>query len=132
MTVTKNPFDYLNSINYTKEDLLEGCLPEDEKKYSPFMVNRGLSYFPDTVLFANEMNRYHNLDNKLQYDFLRTALRKRKRFSKWNKKGSNSRVDVIKEVYGYSDEKAESVADLFTEETIAQMRASISKGGKTR
>lgn len=132
MTATKNPFDYLNAINYTKEDLLVDALPEDEKKYSPFMVNRGLSYFPDTVLFANEMNRYHNLDNKLQFDFLRTVVRKRKRFSKWNKKDSNSRVDVIKVVYGYSEEKAESVADLFTEETIAQMRASISKGGKTR
>lgn len=130
--MTSNPFDYLNAINYTKEDLLENCLPEDEKKYAAFMVNRGLSYFPDTVLFANEMNRYHHLDNKLQFDFLRNVVRKRKRFSKWNKKENDSRVEVIKEMYGYSEEKAESVADLFDEETIAAMRSSLSKGGKTK
>lgn len=130
--MSRSPFDYLNAINNTKEDIIGESPSDEEKDYVPFMVNRGLSYFPDTVLFANEMNRYHQLDNKMQFDFLRTVVRKRKRFSKWNKKENDSRVEVIKKVYGYSEEKAESVSDLFTEEDIAKMRSSISTGGKTK
>lgn len=130
--MSRSPFDYLNAINITKEDIIGESPSDEEKDYTPFMVNRGLSYFPDTVLFANEMNRYHQLDNKMQFDFLRTVVRKRKRFSKWNKKENDSRVEVIKKVYGYSEEKAVSVSDLFTEEDIAKMRSSISTGGKTK
>lgn len=130
--MSRSPFDYLNAINNTKEDIIGESPSDEEKDYTPFMVNRGLSYFPDTVLFANEMNRYHQLDNKMQFDFLRTVVRKRKRFSKWNKKENDSRVEVIKKVYGYSEEKAESVSDLFTEEDIAKMRSFISTGGKTK
>lgn len=127
-----NPFDYLNAINVTKEDLLADALPEDEKKYAPFMVNRGLSYFPDTVLFANEMNRYYNLDNKMQFDFLRTAVRKRKRFSKWNKAETTETVELIKEVYGYSEMKAREVSDLFTGDDVERMRRQVFKGGKRK
>jgi hypothetical protein len=127
-----NPFDYLNSINYTKEDLLKDALPEDEKKYASFMVNRGLSYFPDTVAIANEMNRNHHIDNKLQYDFLRTIVRKRKRFSKWAKPDHEENLKVVMERYGYSRAKAESVIDLFSKEQIESMKRVLSKGGKSK
>ena len=78
-----NPFDYVNSINVTKKDIM----PDDitEKAYPAFMVNRALSYFNDTVLYANEMNVNHHIDNKLQYHFLINIIRKKKRFSKWLK-----------------------------------------------
>ena len=121
------PFDYLNSINYTKEDIMT---PENESKYSAFMSNRGLSYFQDTVLLANEMNRSHHVDARLQYDFLRGIVRKRKRFSKWVKKTQVKNVEIVKEYYGYTDAKAESVMDLIPEEQIAEMKAKLSKGGK--
>ena len=75
-----NPFEIIKSISSTKKDVLE-----NEKDYNAFMVNRGLSYFPDTVLYANEMKQYHHLDNRLQFDFLINIVRKRNRFSKWNK-----------------------------------------------
>jgi hypothetical protein len=103
---------------------------EEEKGYSPFMINRGLSYFQDTVLLANEMNMNSHLDHRLQYDFLRTAIRPRKRFSKWMKKTVPARIEVIKEYYGYSDEKAESVSDLISDDTICEMKKVLSKGGK--
>jgi hypothetical protein len=125
-----SPFDFLNSINYTKENLFEGSLPEDEKKYSSFMVNRGLSYFPDTVAVANEMNRYHHIDNKLQYLFLLNIVRKRKRFSKWDKAVHIEDVNVLMEQYGYSRAKAESVLDLFGEEQLSEIKKRLSKGGK--
>lgn len=123
-----NPFDYLNSINYSKQDLMVD--DETEKAYNAFLVNRGLSYFQDTVLLANEMNRNHHIDHRLQYDFLRGVIRKRKRFSKWAKKDQVANVEVIKEYYGYSDAKAESVADLISSDQIDMMKAKLSKGGK--
>lgn len=123
-----NPFDYLNSINYSKQDLMVD--DETEKAYNAFLVNRGLSYFQDTVLLANEMNRNHHIDHRLQYDFLRGVIRKRKRFSKWAKKDQVANVEVIKEYYGYSDAKAESVVDLISSDQIDMMKAKLSKGGK--
>lgn len=123
-----NPFDYLNSINYSKQDLMVD--DDTEKAYNAFLVNRGLSYFQDTVLLANEMNKNHHIDHRLQYDFLRGVIRKRKRFSKWAKKDQVANVEVIKEYYGYSDAKAESVADLISSDQIDMMKAKLSKGGK--
>ena len=103
---------------------------EAEKGYSQFMVGRGLSYFQDTVLLANEMNTTPGVDNRMHYDFLRNAVRPRKRFSKWMKKTVPAKNEVIKEYYGYSDAKAESVADLISDEDIKYMKAVLSKGGK--
>ena len=122
-----NPFEFLNSITYNKQDLMVD--EETEKAYNSFLVNRGLSYFQDTVLLANEMNRNHHLDEKLQYDFLRNIVRKRKRFSKWAKKDTVDSIEVIKEYYGYSNSKAESVADLISPEQLDYMRSKLSKGG---
>ena len=78
-----NPFEYVNSINYTKKDIMIDDIAE--KAYNPFMINRSLSYFNDTVAMANEMNIHHSIDNRLQFDFLINIVRKRKRFSKWMK-----------------------------------------------
>lgn len=125
-----NPFQYIASINNTKKDLMVD--DEAEKAYTPFMVNRGLSYFQDTVLFANEMNRAAHIDNRMQYDFLRLAIRPRKRFSKWMKKVVPARIETIKEYYGYSDAKAEAISDLISDDDIKAMKDVLSKGGKKR
>ncbi len=123
-----NHFDYLNSINYSKENIMHDNL--DEKAYNSFMINRGLSYFNDTVIYANEMNRYAHIDSKLQYDFLRTLIRKRKRFSKWTKEDKNSDIDLIKEYYGYSKEKAFQVLPLLSKEQLTFISKKLSKGGR--
>lgn len=120
-----NPFDYLNSINTTKKDIME-----QESTYNPYMINRGLSYFNDTVLYANEMNRYHHLDNKLQYHFLINSIRPRKRFSKWLKKSDPDSVEVVKEYYGYSNEKARQVLSLLSDMQINELKQRLYKGGK--
>ena len=123
-----NPFTFLNSINDTKQDIMEDDLTE--KAYNPYMVNRSLSYFPDTVCIANEMNRYHHIDNKLQYHFLINIVRKRKRFSKWIKPDLDSDIEVVKEYYGYSNEKARQVHNLLTSEQIKELRKKVNKGGR--
>jgi hypothetical protein len=123
-----NPFEYLNAINDTKKDIMIDDIAE--KGYNSFMVNRGLSYFNDTVLYANEMNRHHHLDNRLQFDFLINIIRKRKRFSKWIKPDTVSDVEVVKEYYGYSNEKARQALTLLTPEQITMIKQKVYKGGR--
>ena len=123
-----NPFQYLNAINDTKQDLMVDDIAE--KSYNSFMVNRGLSYFKDTVLFANEMNRHHHLDSRLQFDFLINIIRKRKRFSKWIKPDTLSDVEVVKEYYGYNNEKSRQALSLLTSEHINELRKKVYKGGR--
>jgi hypothetical protein len=101
-----------------------------EKSYNGFMINRSLSYFQDTVQFANLMNRYHHLDNKLQYDFLINIIRKRQRFSKWMKPEIESDIEVVKQYYGYSNEKARQVLSLLSPEQITIIKQKVNKGGR--
>ena len=123
-----NPFEFLNSINYTKKDIMIDDIVE--KEYNSFMVNRSLSYFPDTVLAANEMNLNHHLDPRLQFDFLINIIRKRKRFSKWDKKKIDSDVEVIKEYYGYNEEKALQVLEILSTDQIHELYKKVNKGGR--
>ena len=123
-----SPFDYLNTINDTKIDIMKDDV--DERAYNSFMVNRSLSYFPDTVALANELNRYHHLDKKLQYHFLLNIIRKRKRFSKWIKADVVADIDVVKQYYGYSNNKARQVLSLLSEDQLNTLRQKVSRGGK--
>lgn len=126
-----NPFDYLNSINTTKQNIIEDSdNPElAEKLYQPFVVNKGLSYFIDTVYLANEMNRRHHVDKKLQYDFFINIVRVKKRFSKWFKHQPDGNVDAVCEYYGYSYDTARQVVGLLTEDQLTKIKTSMSKGG---
>jgi len=123
-----NPFEYLTAINDTKNDIMVDDIAE--KAYNSFMVNRGLSYFQDTVLMANEMNQHAHLDHRLQFDFYINIVRKKKRFSKWLKPQTASDVEVVKEYYGYSNEKARQALSLLTPEQINALEKKVTKGGR--
>ena len=123
-----NPFEYVNAINYTKKDIMVDDITE--KSYSSYMINRQLSYFPDTVLAANEMNRNHHLDNRLQFDFFINIVRKRKRFSKWHKPETVSDLEAVKKYYGYSNEKARQVLSLLTTDQINELKRKVMTGGR--
>lgn len=125
-----SPFDFLSAINDTKAPLIVDDITE--KAYNGFMVNRGLSYFQDTVLMANEMNLNAHLDKKLQFDFLVNIVRKRRRFSKWAKAEVVADLEIVKEYYGYSNEKARQALHLLTDEQITQLRTKLSKGGRRK
>ena len=119
--------EILPSILQTKEYALLTDL--DERQYPAFVVNRALSYHRDTVLFANEMNRFPTLDNKLKYDFLLNIIRAAKRpYSKWHKKAQNSDLEVIKEYYGYSDAKAEETLKILSDDQITAIKKQLYKG----
>lgn len=111
-----NVFDYLTAINDTKQDIMGS--EEDERIYVPFVINRSLSYFADTVGLANVMNRHHHVDKKLQYHFLLNIVRKRKRFSKWTKVDVITDIDTVKQYYGYSDSKARQVLPLLSADQL--------------
>ena len=117
--------DWLNSVNFTKEDL-----SEDMKSYPPYIVNRCLSGQRDRVLFANEMNKYHHLDSRLQFSFLINIIRKRKRFSKWIKPQIEDDIEVVKKYYGYSNEKSRQILPLLTPQQIDIIRKKVNKGGR--
>ena len=123
-----SPFEFVNAINYTKKNIMVDDLIE--KAYAPYIVNRQLSYFPDTVLAANEMNRNHHIDNRLQFDFFINIIRKRKRFSKWFKPEQISDLEVVKQYYGYSNEKARQVLTLLSTDNINELKNKVAKGGR--
>jgi len=123
-----DPFKFLNSINQTKEPLMD-LDPLCEREYIPFLINRGLSYFIDTVGLANQMNQAHWLDKKAQYEYLRATVRARKRFSKWHKPKEDARIEALKTLYGYSEAKARQVVDLIKEEDWTLIFDQISTGG---
>jgi len=125
--MSKSPFDYLNAINMNKKDIMTDDI--DEKAYVPFVVNRSLSYFPDTVLFANEMNQNHHLDNRLQFDFYLNGIRKKKRFSKWAKSNPHKDIDTVKESYGYNTTRALEVLSILTKEQVEALRVNL-RGGR--
>ena len=123
-----NPFDYVTAINHGKQDIMDDDLKE--KAYNSVLTNRSLSYFPDTVAAANVMNQFHHLDNKLQFHFLLNIVRKRKRFSKWEKQETFDDVEAVKEYYGYSNEKARSALSLLSPDQINEIKTRIYKGGR--
>ena len=124
-----NPFEFLNSINTTKKNLIDKD-SDAESSYNPFLVNRSLSYFPDTVFMSNEMNRLHHLDAKLQYDFLINIVRKKKRFSKWDKPEERDDIECVKRYFGYSENKAKQVVGLLSESQIKTIKTKVSVGGR--
>ena len=122
--------DYTNAINYTKEPLLDSEDGEWTKKYSPFIVNKCLAPFPDTILLVNEINQLHHLEKKLQFDFLLNSLRTRKRYAPWLKAKKLKNLEYVKEYYGYNNEKAKLALDLLNDKQISAIKRKLNKGGK--
>ena len=121
------PFDCLKAINETKENVLVDELAE--KEYSAFIVNRGLSFFMDTIFQVNEMNRNGHLDSRLQFDYLLNSIRQKKRYSKWLKTDKLHDLDVVKEYYGFSNEKAKDALSTLSEDQLAFIKDKLNQGG---
>lgn len=125
-----NVFDFVQSITYGKNDLLAED-PANEKQYVAFIVNRSLSFSADTVLYANEINQHPGTPKKWQYDFLRLAIPKKKRYNKWIKNQAISEdVELIQDVYQCSTKTALEYLPLLSDEQLSQLKQSRYKGGK--
>lgn len=125
-----SPFDFLNAINESKRDLFSED-PHAMKDYSAFMVNRGLSYFPDTVMFANEMNKNSSVPNDWQFYFYLYGIPKRKRFSKWTKRDQNSEdMKIVMRHFNYSAQKASDALEILTQDQLKSLREMYQTGGR--
>ena len=122
--------DYLNAINHTKERLMDTEDEEWEKKYPPFIVNKCLAPFQDTILLVNEINQYPSIDKKLQFDFFINSLRPRKRFTPWVKAKKLDDIEYVKEFYGYNNNKAKIALTILNDDQIATIKQKLNKGGK--
>ena len=120
--------DWLNSINFNKQDLIEED-PSEIKNYPPYIINRCLSGHLDCIMFANEMNKYSFLDKDMQYSFYLNSLRKKKRFSPWLRKDKVTDLEIIKQYYGYSNEKASNALKILTPEQISYIKQRLETGG---
>ena len=121
--------DYLNSINFTKKDLMKFDDKDWVKKYPAFIINKILSGFQDTIMLVNEVNRNHFLDKDMQYWFLLNSIRSKKRFSPFLRENKLKDIEVVKEFYGYSNEKAKSALDILTKDQLKLIKQKLYKGG---
>ena len=122
-----NPFEIVKAVTHTKENLMVDV--HAEKGYAPYMVNRALSFFADTVFQANEMNRNYHLDNKLQFDYLLNNIRPRKRWSQWLKPEKIDNIDIVKEYYGFSNEKAKNALEILSVDQLEYIKQKLDIGG---
>lgn len=127
------PFDYINSINNkSKKDLMKDTENDQlaESSYVPYVVNKTLSYFPETVMYANEMNRSGHLPKKLQYHYLLNIIRPGKRYAKWIKKDDSEDVEIVKQYYGFNDEKARQALTILTDQQLSTIKITLTRGVK--
>ncbi len=123
-----NPFDFVTAINTTKKKLIDEN-PDLEREYVPYLTNKSLSYFTDTIMDANIMNIHHSLDKKMQFDYLINTIRPAKRFSKWAKKVENNDLEVVKTYYGYNTRNAEIALSLLSAEQLKTIKQKLENGG---
>ena len=121
--------EYLNAINFTKNDLMKSEDDLWKKKYPAFIVNKMLSGFSDTVMLVNEMNRNHFLDRDMQFQFLLNSIRSKKRFTPFLRANKLKEIECVKEYYGYSNDKAKSALDILTKDEIELIKEKLYKGG---
>ena len=122
--------DYLNAINYTKEPLMDTEDEQWEKKYPSYIVNKCVAPFQDTIMLVNEINQFHHLDKKLQFDFLINSLGPRKRYTPWVKAMKLENLEYVKEFYGYDNEKAKVALDILNDKQISAIKQKMNKGGR--
>ena len=121
--------EYLNAINFTKKNLMDSDDLLWQKKYPAFIVNKILSGFQDCIMLVNEMNRNHFMDKDMQFQFLLNSIRSKKRYSPFLRSSKLKDLDVVKEYYGYNNEKAKAALDILTKDEVKLIKEKLFKGG---
>ena len=121
--------EYFNAINFTKKNLMDSDDLLWQKTYPAFIVNKILSGFQDCIMLVNEMNRNHFMDKDMQFQFLLNSIRSKKRFSPFLRASKLKNIDLVKEYYGYSNEKAKTVLDILTKDQLKLIKEKLYKGG---
>lgn len=119
--------EILKSLNQTKnEDLIDDFNAND---YVPFIINRAFSFYPDTVMFANDLNRFSNIDRIMQYKYYCSGLKKKSRYSPWLKASKIENLELISDYYQVSRREAKELLNFLTTDDIEQINKALNKGG---
>ena len=121
--------EYLNAINFTKKNLMDSDDLLWQKKYPAFIVNKILSGFQDCIMLIHDMNRNHFVDKDMQFQFLLNSIRSKKRYSPFLRSSKLKDLDVVKEYYGYNNEKAKVALDILTKDEVKLIKEKLFKGG---
>ena len=126
-----NPFDYVNSITQNKKNMMRGSENDKlaEKGYNAWLINNALSYHQDTILHANIMNEYHDLDNRAQYEFLLNSVRPKKRYAKWAKSADDKDLEMICEYYKCNQTIGKEYLSLLSSEQLKMIKEQQEIGG---
>ena len=124
------PFDYVNSINFTKKNLMRNSDNDElaESGYVPYITNKSLSYFTDTIFYSNEINQLHHADNKLQYEYLLNSIRPKKRFAKWVKTMDSDDLEIVKLYFNYSTQKAIQALNILSPRQLKEITNKVTRG----
>lgn len=126
-----DPFDYVNAINGSKENLMRDSSNDElaEREYKPYLTNKSLSYFVDTIGYANEMNLRPEITNRLQFEYLLNNVKPKKRRAKWVKKVKDEDLSAVKEYYGYNNVKAEQTLSILSPQQLESIKQKLQRGG---
>ena len=81
----------------------------------------------------NEMNKYNFLPKRMQFHYFINSIRKKKRFGgKWLSQKKVKDLEVIKEYYGYSNQKAKEALNLLSDDQIENIKLGLKKGGRKK
>lgn len=129
MSEVKNVFDFVNDLSNDKHYRFDSS---SKSKYDAFMVNRAMSQHADTIMYANEMNKYPFLDKLLQHDFYFYGISAKKRYGKWAKAGkSNEEVlNLIIKHYSVNRVHAQQYLELMTSDDIKALKNKYDVGGQ--
>lgn len=121
-----SPFEFINAISHTKEQLIVD--ETTEREYNSFMVNRGLSQYIDTAMYANEMNMMPDLPNAAKFAYLINSIRPRKRYGKWAKGRRDEYVEAVAERYGFGTDKAREAVAVLSDEQLEEIKRFVNDG----
>ena len=131
--MAKTVFHHLDAICTNQRiDYYDTLDDVDKKKFSNFIINRGLSMNPSLISLVNEANKYWGqLKPRELYLFYSQIIPKGKQYNKWikaDKQGDD--ITLVKEYYGYSTRKAEGALRILTPEQIEMIKSKTYRGGK--
>ena len=120
-------FDWVNQILVGKRPW-DSFTIEEQKKFSPFIINRFLSMDKELIEIVNMFQPYAigTLEPKDVYEFYRNLFPKGKRFNKYikgkkDKKYDKELVELVSKHFEVSKKESKTYIDLLSKQEIKEI-----------
>ena len=120
-------FDWVNNILVYKKPWDE-FTEDEQKKFSPFIINRWLSMDKDFIEIVNFFQKYAigTLESREVYNWYCDILPKGKRFNKYikgkkNKKYDKEMINIISNHFEVSKQESKDYIDLLDKQEIKEI-----------